>query len=85
MIYSDLILNEEVFLGLKNAWQTNRLPHALIFHGQSGIGKEAHAIEFSALINCSSVVGNRACGNCSNCIRIKSFQHGNVKLVVPMP
>jgi len=85
MIYSDLILNEEVFFGLKNAWQTNRLPHALIFHGQSGIGKEAHAIEFSALINCSSVVGNRACGNCSNCIRIKSFQHGNVKLVVPMP
>lgn len=85
MIYSDLILNKDVFSGLIKAWQSNRLPHALIFHGQNGIGKEAHAIEFSALLNCSSIKENRACGNCSNCIRIKSFQHGNVKLVVPMP
>ena len=85
MIYDELIINDEVFSRLVNAWQSQRLPHAIIFHGQAGIGKEAHAIEFSALLNCKSISENRACGNCSNCIRIKSFQHGNVKLVVPMP
>ena len=39
-----------------------------------GIGKEAHAVEFSALLNCNRVRDARACGDCSNSLRIKSFQ-----------
>ena len=85
MIYKDLIFNSRVFSSLSKAWKVNRLPHALIFHGSEGIGKEAHAIEFSALLVCQSNPEGRACGQCSNCIRVKSFQHGNVKIVVPMP
>jgi len=85
MIYEDLILNEKIFSILTNAWKQSRLPHALIFHGANGVGKEAHAIEFSALLNCKNIVNNRACGECSQCLRIKSFQHGNVKLISPMP
>tara|TARA_B100001029_G_C15061335_1_gene458752 strand:+ start:2242 stop:3408 length:1167 start_codon:yes stop_codon:yes gene_type:complete len=84
MIYPELIFNHKIFEGLVNAHLANRLPHALIFHGNNGIGKEAHAIEFAAFLNCISD-GRRACGRCSNCIRISSFQHGNVKLVVAMP
>ena len=85
MIYSNLIFNHTIFDGLVNAYKASRLPHAIIFHGNNGIGKEAHAIEFSAYLNCVSKNGKRACGICSSCIRISSFQHGNVKLVVPMP
>ena len=85
MIYNDLILNENVFAILSNAKNQNRLPHAMIFHGPEGVGKEAHAIEFSALLNCKDIINNRACGDCSNCLRIKSFQHGNIKLISPMP
>ena len=85
MIYNDLIINEKVFSILRNAWTQNRLPHAMIFYGPEGVGKEAHALEFSALLNCKNIINYRACGDCSSCRRIKSFQHGNVKLISPMP
>ena len=85
MIYNNLILNNSIFNTLIKANKINRLPHAVIFHGDDGIGKEAHAIEFAAYLNCNFKSKGYACGNCSNCIRIKSFQHGNVKLLVPMP
>ena len=85
MIYKDLIINQNIFLMLSNTIAQNRLPHAIIFYGKEGIGKEAHAIEFSALLNCKNIINKRACGNCSHCIRIKTFQHANVKIITPMP
>jgi DNA polymerase-3 subunit delta' len=56
-----------------------------LFHGNDGSGKEAHAIELAALINCESPLENGACGDCPSCKKIKSFQHGNIKLILPYP
>jgi DNA polymerase-3 subunit delta' len=64
---------------------SGRLPHALLFHGNDGTGKEAHAIELAALINCESPFESGACGECPSCKKIKSFQHGNIKLILPYP
>ncbi|MAJ45507.1 MAG: hypothetical protein CMF96_12300 [Candidatus Marinimicrobia bacterium] len=85
MIYPNLILNDTIFNSLVKSHKLNRLPHAIILHGNSGVGKEGHAIEFSAYLNCEVKEKLRACGRCSNCIRISSFQHSNVKLIIPMP
>ena len=52
MIYSNLILNNEIRDKINSFYLNNRLPNAFIFHGIEGIGKEAHAIEFFAFINC---------------------------------
>ena len=51
MIYENLILNQKIWNQLNTMIQNNTLPHALIFHGNEGTGKEAHAIEFAALLN----------------------------------
>ena len=50
MIYSNLILNNEIRDKINSFYLNNRLPNAFIFHGIEGIGKEAHAIEFFAFI-----------------------------------
>jgi len=85
MIYSDLILNIKNWGHIYRAWKNNRLPHALLFHGPIGIGKEAHAIELAALLNCVDIQNERACGTCPSCKKIISFQHECVKLILPLP
>ena len=51
MIYKNLIKNEKVWSQLTTMVQNNKLPHALLFHGPEGCGKEAHAIEFASSLN----------------------------------
>ena len=54
MIYNNLILNSSVYKKLTSFYNLKRLPNAFIFYGNEGIGKEAHAIEFFALLNCKN-------------------------------
>ena len=85
MIYSDLIINTKNWGHIFNTWKNNRLPHALLFHGPAGIGKEGHAIELAALLNCVDIQDKHACGICPSCKKIISFQHECVKLILPLP
>ncbi|MBT6870402.1 MAG: hypothetical protein HN820_03900 [Candidatus Marinimicrobia bacterium] len=85
MIYDSLLIHTKIWNNLLSSVNSGRLPHALLFHGNDGTGKEAHAIELAALINCESPSDNGACGDCPSCKKIKSFQHGNVKLILPYP
>ncbi len=85
MIYKNLIINNKIWNHLSSAWTFKKLPHALLFYGATGSGKEAHAIELSALVNCVNPTENGACGTCPSCKKIKTFQHGNVSLVIPYP
>ncbi|MFQ6610630.1 MAG: hypothetical protein ACE5D7_07515 [Fidelibacterota bacterium] len=85
MIYSDLILNERNWGNLRSAIKNHRLHHALLFHGPSGVGKSAHAVELAAILNCLQPTTEGACGLCSSCIKVRTFQHENVKLILPFP
>ena len=85
MIYDSLLIHTKIWNNLLDSVNSGRLPHALLLHGNDGSGKEAHAIELAALINCDLPSGNGACGDCPSCKKIKSFQHGNIKLILPYP
>ena len=85
MIYDALLIHNKIWTNLLNSINSNRLPHALLFHGNNGTGKEAHALELAALINCESSLDNGACGDCPSCKKIKTFQHGNIKVILPYP
>ena len=85
MIYSKLIKHPNLWERLTKSINKNKLPHAMLFHGASGTGKEAFAIELAGLLNCNSPSNGFACGDCSSCKRVKSFQHEDIKLVVPLP
>ncbi len=85
MIYDKLILNRRNWERLALACQRNHLHHALLFYGPDGTGKVGHAVELAAFINCEQPGGNGACGSCPSCKKVRSFQHSNVKLVIPYP
>ena len=77
MIYDNIITNEAIWVELKTMVQYQKLPHALLFHGPDGSGKEAHAIELAALLN--------NCDKINQLAKIKKFQHPNINLIIPMP
>ena len=85
MIYSELIINKKNWKHLYSTWESGRIPHALLFYGPQGVGKEGHALELAAMLNCTDVQDEGPCGYCISCKKIKSFQHENVKLIMPLP
>ena len=85
MIYPDLLLNKKNWSQLTRSWEAGKLPHAILFHGPAGSGKEGHALEMAALINCNGPQDKQPCGSCSACKQTRSFQNGNVKVILPLP
>ena len=85
MITTNLLLNKKNWNRLVHSWKTGKLPHALSFHGPAGTGKEGHALELAGLLNCTASENDEPCGICPSCKKTKSFQHGSVKLILPLP
>ncbi len=89
MIYRDLILRPGPWQRLTAAYARGRLAHAYLFAGPPGSGKEAHAIELAALVNCqelkTSDPASGACGQCPSCRKVRILQHPNIQIVVPLP
>ena len=69
---------------LLNINKNNRVGSAYIFSGQKGSAKEWGSIEFAKLLNCESNL-NGSCNKCSSCIKFKSLQNPNLKIIVPLP
>ena len=85
MIYSNLIINNEVKDKINSFYLNARLPNAFIFHGTEGIGKEAHAIEFFAFINCEKKSSYESCGICPSCKKTAILQHEFLNIITPLP
>ena len=85
MIYKDLIVHSSTYKKLISFYNMNRLPNAFIFHGNAGIGKEAHAIEFFGYLNCKEPEKDRACGSCESCKKTKILQHEYLQIITPLP
>jgi DNA polymerase-3 subunit delta' len=69
---------------LLSALRTDRLPHAYLFYGPHGVGKDAMGLELARILNCETR-GENACGICPPCVAIAGMQHPDVRLVVPLP
>jgi DNA polymerase-3 subunit delta' len=60
--------------------QNKRLPHALLFAGQDGIGKKRLAVEFIKHILCETQDG---CGACRACIKVEKMSHPDFLYIEP--
>jgi len=85
MIYKNANINQKIWERLNDYLIKDKLPNALLFHGYDGVGKEACAIEFATIINCNNKMAHASCGECISCVKMKKMQHGNIKLIHPMP
>ena len=86
MIFDNLIINKKVWKNLTSSFKKNKIPNAFIFSGDRGVGKEGHAIEFSALLNCNRKEDDlSACGDCRSCLKVKSLKHEEIHFIHPIP
>ncbi len=69
---------------LRRMFDNERIPHAMLFFGPDGVGKDATAITFARTLNCERGDWD-PCGSCPACRGIADLRHPNLKLVFAMP
>jgi DNA polymerase-3 subunit delta' len=74
-MFESLTGNSRVKEVLKRMLATSRLPGALLFVGEEGIGKKLFALEVARALNCRTPVDLEACGTCSACTRILEINY----------
>ncbi len=65
--------HEKVVNNLQSAIKNNRVPHAVIFSGESGVGKSLLANTFAKALQCMGE-GEKPCNSCISC---KAYENGN--------
>lgn len=62
---------------LERMLEAQRLPGALLFVGEEGIGKKLFALEIAKALNCKTPGPAGPCGTCSPCVRISRLNYPN--------
>lgn len=84
MSWNSLIGQERVAGLLRTLWERGRLPHALLFHGPDGVGKEAAALALARTLNCTRGAWE-PCDTCDSCRQMATLRHPNLHLVFALP
>lgn len=69
-MFDQLTGNERVKKLLRRMLGSGRVPGALLFTGEEGVGKKLFALEIAKALNCRTPQGVEACGSCPPCVRI---------------
>lgn len=72
----------ELYQNLLTQFQTNRLPHAVLFHGNDGSGGWDLAISLSERLLCRSS-DHYACGQCKSCQLLATGHHPDRLVIQP--
>jgi DNA polymerase-3 subunit delta' len=67
--------NERVKSLLRRMLEAGRVPGAMLFTGEDGIGKKLFALEIAKALNCRTPQGVEGCGRCPACLRIARFNY----------
>lgn len=65
--------NERVKKLLRRMLGSGRVPGALLFSGEEGVGKKLFALEIAKALNCRAPQGVEGCGKCPACVRMSHF------------
>src|SRR5215211_3693165 len=73
-MFDSLIGNERAKETLRRMLGQGRVPGALLFAGEEGLGKKLFALELARALNCRARSGDEACGACPACTRVGRIQ-----------
>ena|SRR5215204_3295315 len=74
-MFDTLVGNERAKETLRRMLGQGRVPSALLFAGEEGLGKKLFALELARALNCRSRRGIEACGVCPACARVGRIQY----------
>lgn len=83
MGFSGLLGQEKAKKLIRRALTHDRMPHAFLFRGPEGVGKQLFARGLAAAINCRSGRRGEACGDCPSCRKFRSGNHPDFLVVSP--
>ncbi|MFH1242526.1 MAG: DNA polymerase III subunit delta' [Pseudomonadota bacterium] len=67
MLFSQIVGQERAKRFLRQAMAREKIPHAYLFTGISGVGKTSTAMALSTALNCTEPVDYDGCGQCLPC------------------
>ena len=85
--FADVRSHDRAIAHLRRGWQTQRLAHAFVFTGPSGVGKRAVARALAAALHCEHVAAGASadafdsCGTCNACRTIAAGTHPDVRVI----
>lgn len=82
MPFSDIVGHEKQLAALRRGLEQDRLHHAYLFLGPDGVGKKTVALSLAMAIQCLERDYD-FCGGCVNCVRVRSGNHPDVRMVGP--
>ncbi|MET0650511.1 MAG: DNA polymerase III subunit delta' [Pyrinomonadaceae bacterium] len=74
-MFDTLAGNERAKEILRRMLRQGRVPGALLFAGEAGLGKKSFALELARALNCRNKRGVEGCGVCPACARVVKFQY----------
>ncbi len=85
MALRDIIGHEGILDILRGYIRKGRIPHAMLFAGDEGVGKRFTALNFAKVLNCHhfTMTSMDCCDKCPSCKKIDKLIHPDVFLVKP--
>lgn len=84
MLFKDIAGQNLIKQQLLDAFNKQRVPHALLFSGPEGNGKLSLAIAFARFIACKNRTDSDACGTCASCVKFNKLEHPDLHFVFPV-
>ena len=81
MKWTDIIGHDEQIRRLRYMDERNRMPHAVLLSGPSGIGKFMVASALATTLLC--LEKTRPCGSCQSCLQITYGTHPDLLVITP--
>jgi DNA polymerase-3 subunit gamma/tau len=70
--FDEVVFQDHISKTLQNSIKNGRISHAYLFSGPRGVGKTTMARILAKALNCVHGPTSSPCGECNNCIEIKS-------------
>lgn len=83
MKFSEIIGHKDTIESLRELADSDRIPHAILMGGPSGIGKMRLARAFVDYIYCQDRQGGDSCGKCPACLQNAHHNNPDVHFIYP--
>ena len=62
----------------------DRMPHAILLAGLTGLGKNQFAIDLAGILLCTETPDDKPCGKCKSCKLFTAKTHPDIKIITPL-